>query len=973
MRSLPRALRLVALVLVVILSFSILVRLFSSNDPLDSESRPPSWPAGDGGDKISPSKPKPWPLPPPPKKPDDGDSEKDVAAGSDGKGEGKGKDSGKGSSKPGGGGESSSDADAGDSEIEKPGKAGGEKDQPTLPSKGKDKPAKPAQAESKNTTAPVSITPDEVHPLVSNICPSQVSADSTIWKGDHVDGYSSSLIIEAKNRRDDWQSWLQKEYASKYSLPSAASKSLSSNGLPEFKGQGIVIILSSIIGKRLISESDRTSTNITQDPLAHLFFNLVSLRDRLQCKLPVEVWTFEKELSKELADRISAASTSDRPILVRYADDKRNYVQSNQPPASEYLDLEKAADLERRGGGGNKKKKATTKFETSVSPHQQYEDLSNLIKVSASINSGFQRFLMIEDTVGLLRDPSNLLAAVDSVPSAVTGKQDSFQVKLDARAERVLSQGSKVASRERVAGVFWPALRKISPNSLAWTFIDQPCRNEWEQDTSIAVVDKTRSWKALMLAWYLTSTVTSRQFLHKLASTSIHRLAFLATSTIFHPIQQSPSFAGFILEEDPKEHKERTGKQGAGKEFCGVAVVQSDSMGRPSTMDLARLGGLGEAKTLDLRSFFEGHPPVAVMKKALPTVRMFPWEDFRLPQVAAPKEELKTGGKDLKKGQALKDGESAKKPSKEKDDAESPPKKSYEPDEVAGKGDQKAQKFSVPDISKKNKGVLEGLEKAAEAKDDKRMVEPRAEGSPDLPPSVPKKVENPNPGLSSNDASSLSAPVSLSDWYVNRNSHLPDRIFPDQDELDEGPRPLYSYPFEAKATMQTLIGRPLGGASNGPLGTFDCWDLEGESEFLSLSTDAEDDFGIGGTYLLVSKSVEKIEVEAGSPKPSFPSLEDMGIPASLPRNLFRMLLAKESEAQKLEWEEAESKRRFGSLALSIILLTVLPLSIGVCWLIAYRCFLRGGKDDVEGGGSAFLSRRGDRMRYRVYKTLKGEA
>ncbi|KAI8852465.1 hypothetical protein BC829DRAFT_64531 [Chytridium lagenaria] len=171
-----------------------------------------------------------------------------------------------------------------------------------------------------------------------------------------------------------------------------------------------------------------------------------------------------------------------------------------------------------------------------LTSRQRHREMAELIKVSAAVNSGFERFLVVEDSTTFLRNPEALLRSVEEVRTGVFGGKP--------------------------AAIFWPGRRKMDGGSLAWRFFGIPCRDEWEQDPSIMIIDKTPSWKSLMLAWYLNSTPSSRRFRRLITTSSLHRHTHLATQTPHHPIQHFPGLAGFMLDE------------GHQRSFCGVAMVQ---------------------------------------------------------------------------------------------------------------------------------------------------------------------------------------------------------------------------------------------------------------------------------------------------------------------------------------------------------------------------------------------------------------
>ncbi|KAJ3107253.1 hypothetical protein HDU96_007961 [Phlyctochytrium bullatum] len=348
---------------------------------------------------------------------------------------------------------------------------------------------------------------------------------------------------------------------------------------------------------------------------------------------------------------------------------------------------------------------------------------------------------------------------------------------------------------------------------------------------------------------------------------------------------------------------------------------------------------------LDLREFYDGHPPIAVMKRYLPQYQTMEWEDFRLPPRITPVESSKG---DKKKGVIqntnTKNGTITNSKSEKSSDT----------------GGQLAVEDKTP-----SRGKLDGLEPAEKLSN---LTEPNA-------------AEPANAKLSKRWALPPSSkddePEVVDTWYTARNAKLPQRLFiaSQADGIDM--TGLLSYRImQSGAGVQRVIrfGRPFGSSSD-PV-AFECLDLLAPSpddpdtpaiefELASLSLDPEDTYGLPGAARTPPNS------NISTSDHSFPSLSKLGVPKDLPSLLFHSFFREESHKQRQRFGEQDMRRRTSQLAFVIICLTVLPLSIGVCWLIGYRLFLRTSTDAAPAQSWTSRFSAASRMRYKLYKSLKG--
>ncbi|KAJ3114636.1 hypothetical protein HDU96_001835 [Phlyctochytrium bullatum] len=163
------------------------------------------------------------------------------------------------------------------------------------------------------------------------------------------------------------------------------------------------------------------------------------------------------------------------------------------------------------------------------------------IKISAALNNGFEEFVMLDVDVMAVKNPEMLF--------------DSAEYR-------------------EAGSVFWPDYWKTQDNNPVWKWLDTPCVDEWEQESSILVINKRRAWPALMLNWHLNRDQSIRQFHSFLwGDKDLFRFSWRASQTPFHYVQHWGVPAGFLTDEgllpDAKESPR----------FCGMTVVQHGPRG----------------------------------------------------------------------------------------------------------------------------------------------------------------------------------------------------------------------------------------------------------------------------------------------------------------------------------------------------------------------------------------------------------
>ncbi|RKO93587.1 mannosyltransferase putative-domain-containing protein [Blyttiomyces helicus] len=271
--------------------------------------------------------------------------------------------------------------------------------------------------------------------------------------------------IDAKRR--DWQSWLSDEFPKRADYD-AVSSGLAAAGRPAMQGRGIVIY----IGKP-----------------SHLpFLNTsVSMIRRYGCRLPIEVWSFQREFEKQGdRDAIEAMGTPDAPVTYRFAEDPRNYVP-----------------MERGKGDG-------------------YH-----IKVAAIINAGFSDVLALDVDSIPLSNPEFLFDSPEYVENGAIFWPDYWKTHDENPVWR---------------WILWNFLILPSP---------EPPRSPTTQESGMLVIDKKQSWKALNLLWYVERDDEIRAWHDfVLGDKDLFRFSFRATDTRVYWVQHWIQPGGFLTPDE---------------------------------------------------------------------------------------------------------------------------------------------------------------------------------------------------------------------------------------------------------------------------------------------------------------------------------------------------------------------------------------------------------------------------------------
>ncbi|KAJ3208434.1 hypothetical protein HDU67_006721 [Dinochytrium kinnereticum] len=182
------------------------------------------------------------------------------------------------------------------------------------------------------------------------------------------------------------------------------------------------------------------------------------------------------------------------------------------------------------------------------------DDLAFHIKMAASINSGFEEILVMDVDVMVLRNPEFLFDTVEY---------------------------------RRNSALFWPDYWKTQDNN---------------PESGILVIHKERSWRALMLNWYLNRNERIREwhrFIH--GDKDLFRFSWKATRTPAYFIQHWVTPAGFManLPNVPEF-------------FCGISMLQHDIEGNILFAHNNLL------KHNSLSTFSLTHLPIQYVKRYIP-------------------------------------------------------------------------------------------------------------------------------------------------------------------------------------------------------------------------------------------------------------------------------------------------------------------------------------------------------------------
>ncbi|KAJ3129224.1 hypothetical protein HK098_002208 [Nowakowskiella sp. JEL0407] len=183
---------------------------------------------------------------------------------------------------------------------------------------------------------------------------------------------------------------------------------------------------------------------------------------------------------------------------------------------------------------------ATVKFRTvddwlNPFPLSRNDKDSWHVKLGAILNSSFEKVISMDADIFFFKNPEYLFTS------------DEF-----------LSEGA----------IFWPDFWKTHSDNPVWRWLGMDCTDEFEQESGVTVIDKSRSWRALMLMWFWNKSEESRKFVTSFlhGDKDQFRFSFRASNTSYHMVQHVMSLGGFVASDG---------------NFCGQAILQK----RPSDKD----------------------------------------------------------------------------------------------------------------------------------------------------------------------------------------------------------------------------------------------------------------------------------------------------------------------------------------------------------------------------------------------------
>ncbi|KAJ1560175.1 hypothetical protein HK096_009723 [Nowakowskiella sp. JEL0078] len=192
------------------------------------------------------------------------------------------------------------------------------------------------------------------------------------------------------------------------------------------------------------------------------------------------------------------------------------------------------------------------------------------IKIAAIINCGFEEVLALDSDSVPMKNPGFLF----DIPEYV-----------------------------RDGTIFWPDYWKTHSLNPIWRWLDMQCIDEFEQESCAMVINKSRSWRALMLMWFWNRNSESRTFI----TTYLHgdkdqfRFSWRATNTSYHMVQNWLSSAGFLLSDS--------------KTFCGVTAIQYHPSDSHRDEPLFAHINFMKYNIFDSQYFNFENPMVSVIKK----------------------------------------------------------------------------------------------------------------------------------------------------------------------------------------------------------------------------------------------------------------------------------------------------------------------------------------------------------------------
>ncbi|KAJ1536580.1 hypothetical protein HK096_009478 [Nowakowskiella sp. JEL0078] len=148
--------------------------------------------------------------------------------------------------------------------------------------------------------------------------------------------------------------------------------------------------------------------------------------------------------------------------------------------------------------------------------------------------------------------------------------------------------------------IFWPDFWKTRRDNPVWRWMGVPCLDEWEQESGVILMDRSRVWKALHLFWFVNRNEEIRTWHERFlfGDKDLFRFTWRVTDTPTFVVPHYLSPMGFKL------------KNGL---FCGFGMVQYDPSGRAAFAH-ATVFKLSNKKSI----FSENYGPFDLVRQYLP-------------------------------------------------------------------------------------------------------------------------------------------------------------------------------------------------------------------------------------------------------------------------------------------------------------------------------------------------------------------
>ncbi|KAI8811558.1 mannosyltransferase putative-domain-containing protein [Cladochytrium replicatum] len=137
----------------------------------------------------------------------------------------------------------------------------------------------------------------------------------------------------------------------------------------------------------------------------------------------------------------------------------------------------------------------------------------------------------------------------------------------------------------RHSAIFWPDIWKTHPHNAVWKCFGIACVDEWELELGALLVDRQKSWNALLLLWHIIESEQDGQGFPDavIDSRNLIRMSWTGTSTSVHWVPHWPSLAGFVYQPEPaitdtppnatESAQNQTAPAPPTSRYCGVGTV----------------------------------------------------------------------------------------------------------------------------------------------------------------------------------------------------------------------------------------------------------------------------------------------------------------------------------------------------------------------------------------------------------------